>query len=187
MRRALRRRTAVVVFAAAGQPQQRWAAAATMGDAAIECFERAGREGQCFCNYYRWEVMTQTFGQLGSGSGLTRRVGRGASTEALPHRLLGWLAVVKWCGVAACECPLALQREHLLKRRAARQTFASRRTGPNAQNSCAGQRIDAVTSHNTPLATLPSRHESSNTTHALRPGSTDSSLHLKAPTPISCS
>ena len=37
------------------------------------------------------EVMTQTFGQLGSGSGLTRRVGRGASTQALPHRLLDGL------------------------------------------------------------------------------------------------
>ena len=102
MRRALRLRIAVVVFAPA-VCRGPWAASATMGDAAFECPERAAREGQCFLQLLSMEVMTQTFGQLGSGSGLTRRVGRGASTQAFLHRLPGWLAVVKWCGVAVCE------------------------------------------------------------------------------------
>ena len=85
-----------------------WAASATMGDAvrlgslSNDVLRVQRTKGSAFAIIID-EVMTQTFGQLGSGSGLTRRVGRGASTQALPHRLSGWLAVAKWCGVAVCE------------------------------------------------------------------------------------
>ena len=56
--------------------------------------------------------MTQTFGQLGSGSGLTRRVGRGASTQALPHRLLDGLRPSNGAGLlrVCASLSLALQK-----------------------------------------------------------------------------
>ena len=52
-----------------------------MCDAAFECFERAARKGGAFAIIID-EVMTQTFGQLGSGS-----AGRDARDTAPPRRL----------------------------------------------------------------------------------------------------
>ena len=96
--------------------------------------------------------MTQTFGQLGSGS-----AGRDARDTAPPRRLSHTGSLDAWGrkmvrGCCECQPPLALQREHLVTRGfQTPDTFVSRRTGAKAQDSCAGQRIDAETSHNTPL------------------------------------
>ena len=93
MRRALRRRIAVVVLAPVGQPQQRWA---TLPSNVLSVQRTKGSAFAIIID----EVMTQTFGQLGSGSGWTRRAGHGSSAQAFPHRSSAWLAPAKWCGVA---------------------------------------------------------------------------------------
>ena len=97
------------------------------------------------------EVMTQTFGQLGSGSGWTTRGTQRLHASA--HIETHWMTCGRKMVRGCCERqPSRVAKEHLLHATCGTpDTFASRRTGAKAQNSCAGQRIDAVTSYNTPL------------------------------------